>query len=54
MYCTYMAPMGTKLRNIRVPDEIWEPALHKAEAEGTTLSERIREFLAAYAQEDSQ
>ena len=32
---------ATPNRTIRVPDEIWEPALAKAHAEGSTLTEVI-------------
>lgn len=43
---------GTIHRTIRIPDEIWLPAKAKAEAEGETLSDVIREALRAYARED--
>jgi hypothetical protein len=39
----------TPVRNLRVPDERWLPALAKAEAEGRTLTEVIDGFLADYA-----
>lgn len=42
----------TPIRSIRVPDEIWDPAKVKVKAEGTNLSELIREFLAEYIDED--
>lgn len=43
-----MAPWGTKLRNVRVEDELWLPAKTKAESEGRTLSDVIREALRRY------
>ena len=41
----------TPVRNLRVPDERWLPALAKAEAEGRTLTEVIDGFLGDYASE---
>ena len=41
----------TPVRNLRVPDERWLPALAKAEAEGRTLTEVIDGFLGDYAGE---
>ena len=38
----------TPVRNLRVPQHIWEPALAKARAEGTTLTEVITRFLIRY------
>lgn len=38
-----------KVRTFRAPDEEWEPALAKAEAEGTTLTAVLREALRQYA-----
>jgi len=38
----------TPHRTIRVPDDVWLPAKVKAEAEGSNLSERIREWLVDY------
>lgn len=38
----------TPVRNLRVPDELWEPALAKAQAEGTTLTEVIKKYLTRY------
>ena len=43
-----MAPWGTKLRNVRVEDALWLPAKEKAQAEGRTLSDVIREALRRY------
>lgn len=36
---------GTTLRNVRIPDELWEAAKTKAEAEGRTVSELLRTYL---------
>jgi hypothetical protein len=36
---------GTPHRPIRISDELWKPSLDKAEAEGTSLSEKIRHWL---------
>lgn len=38
----------TKLRNIRVVDEVWLPAMAKARAEGRTLTEVIVTYLRRY------
>lgn len=40
---------GTMPRAIRVPDEVWKAALAKAQAEGTTLSAVVVDFLRKYA-----
>lgn len=39
----------TPQRSVRVPDEIWQAARERADAEGRSLSEVVREALAAYA-----
>ena len=39
---------ATPNRTIRVPDDVWEPAMAKAHAEGTTLTEVIIRALKAY------
>jgi hypothetical protein len=39
---------GTTLRNVRVPDGLWDAALARAQSEDRALSEIIREALAAY------
>lgn len=39
----------TPQRSVRVPDEIWHAAKERADAEGRTLSDVVREALAAYA-----
>jgi predicted CopG family antitoxin len=38
-------PPGTTLRNVRIPDDLWDAALRKAEEEQTSVSDVIREFL---------
>ena len=38
----------TPNRNLRSPDEIWEPALENAKAEGKSLAKVINEFLVRY------
>lgn len=44
----------TPVRNVRVPDEIWRPALANARAEGKTLTEVIVAALQAYNAEAGQ
>jgi hypothetical protein len=50
-----MTTRGTTVRKVRMPDTVWDPAMVKAAAEGTTLSHVLRlaveAFLAAPAQE---
>lgn len=41
-------PRGTTLRNIRVDDDLWQAAQAKAEAEGRSVSEVVRELLARW------
>ena len=41
------------LRNVRVPDRIWEAAMKRAREEGQTLSGVIRQFLYNYAKGDN-
>lgn len=43
---------GTTHRSVRVEDELWLPAKDKAEAEGTNLSDVIRDALRAYVMEE--
>lgn len=43
-----MSPRGTTLRNIRVDDELWQAVQAKAEAEGRSVSEVVRELLARW------
>lgn len=39
---------GTKVRHVRVPDETWDAAISKAQAEGTELAKVIRGWLEEY------
>lgn len=41
----------TPVRGFRVPDELWHAAREKAEAEGTTISAVIQEYLRKYVNE---
>lgn len=43
---------GTKKRPIRMPDELWDAVLVKAEAEGTNASEVIRRLLSEWLEEE--
>jgi hypothetical protein len=45
---------GTTIRAVRVPDDPWVPALERAQREGTTLSDVIREHLDEYAHPDEE
>jgi len=47
-----MTPRGTKLRNIRVADEVWGPAKARAEAEQTTVSDVVRNALVDYIKDE--
>jgi len=38
-------PRGTTLRNIRIPDDLWDAVLRKASEEGRNASEVVREYL---------
>lgn len=38
----------TPVRNLRVPDHIWKPALEKAHAEGRTLTDVLIRYLIRY------
>lgn len=40
--------MKTPLRNVRVPDELWDAARQRAEAEGRHVSDVVREALRKY------
>lgn len=42
----------TPVRNLRVPDEVWKPALDKAHEQGKTLTEVIIVFLREYIADD--
>lgn len=46
-----MSPYGTRLRNVRVPDELWEAAKAVAEERGESLSDIIRAALASYVEQ---
>jgi predicted HicB family RNase H-like nuclease len=41
-------PDGTPLRNVRVPDDLWQAAMAKALDRGETLSDVIRKALERY------
>ena len=43
-----MSAGTTPLRNIRVPDEVWKPALDNARHEGTDLTKVIVAYLRQY------
>ncbi|MFJ4288028.1 ribbon-helix-helix protein, CopG family [Paenarthrobacter nicotinovorans] len=43
---------GTKVRTVRIDDALWEAAQAKAQADGTNLSEVIRECLQAWLNDD--
>jgi hypothetical protein len=56
-FCTYVwqtvamprpATGKTPVRNLRVPEHIWRPALDKAKVEGRTLTEVITTYLRRY------
>jgi len=40
--------MGTKIRGVRVPDELWEEAQRTAARYGEPLSDAVRRFLIDY------
>jgi hypothetical protein len=41
---------GTPIRNLRVPDELWQAAQQRADAEGLNVSEVIRSLLQAWVE----
>ncbi|MGH3828065.1 MAG: hypothetical protein ACRDQX_12985 [Pseudonocardiaceae bacterium] len=43
-----MTSEGTARRSIRIPDEIWRPAVRKAQERGETVSDVLRRALIAY------
>ena len=43
-------PDGTRLRNIRVDDDLWAASRAEAERRGETLSDAIRRFLREYTE----
>jgi hypothetical protein len=38
----------TPLRNVRVPDDVWQPAMERAKENGETVSDVVRRALAEY------
>lgn len=44
---------GTRLRAIRVPDELWEPAVQLTAERGESVSEVVRAALARYVKRHS-
>lgn len=46
VYCKDMAP--TTMRHLRVPDDVWAPAMERARREGTDLSKVVVTFLRDY------
>lgn len=40
---------GTRLRAIRVSDEVWQAAINRAQADGSSVSAEVVAFLRAYA-----
>jgi hypothetical protein len=46
----YVSVAKTPLRNFRIPDDVYLPALEKATAEGTNLSEVVRDALIEYVE----
>lgn len=46
---TTTPPTQTKIRHVRIPDQIWNPAAVKArEEDGITISELVRDLLRDY------
>lgn len=43
---------GTPIRNVRVPDDLWNPAQVKAAQRGESLSDIIRKALADYLKDE--
>lgn len=41
----------SKVRHVRVPDEVWDKAVAKAEQAGTTISQKINHALRVYVAE---
>lgn len=41
-------PGGTDGHSVRVPDDVWYPAMDRAEAEDTSISHVIRTLLEGY------
>ena len=42
------------LRNVRIPDQLWERAQEKASREGVSLSEVMRRLLTAWVERDER
>jgi hypothetical protein len=42
----------TQTRTFRIPDYPYFPAKAKAEREGTTVSDKVREWMTEYVEED--
>ena len=45
-------PPGTRLRNVRVADGLWEAAKAKAAERGETLSDVVRRALREYVEDE--
>lgn len=43
-----MPGRGTPHRGVRVPEDLWQAALAKAEARGEVLADEVRKFLERY------
>lgn len=42
---------ATKIRGIRIPDDLWEAVQEKAAEQGRTASDVVRDLLAAWVQD---
>jgi predicted DNA-binding protein len=49
-----MPGRGTRHHAIRIPDDLWQAALAKAERRGETVAEVIREALRRYVEQDDE
>lgn len=49
-----MSGKGTKHRNIRVPDEVWDAAKIRAAERGETVSGVVNAALVEYVEEDER
>lgn len=47
-----MTPPGTTLRAIRIPQDLWDAATEKARRLDTSVSEKVRDMLQAWVDED--
>lgn len=43
---------GTRIRTVRIPDDVWERAQQRAEREGRTLSQLMQRVIRRYADGD--